>query len=93
MQYKLLSKSHLNFAPTDHQRKGSSPTDAFELMLQQVQGITPSAAAGIAAVYPTFRELMEGYEKAERRGGVERAERMLADCEVCACLFEVMTKC
>ncbi len=52
-------------------------------MLQEVQGITPSAAAGIAAVFPTFRALMEGYEKAERRGGVDRAEGMLADCEVC----------
>lgn len=52
-------------------------------MLQEVQGITPSAAAGIAAVYPTFKDLMESYEKAERRGGAERGEGMLAECEVC----------
>ena len=54
-------------------------------MLQEVQGITPSAAAGIAAVYPTFRALMEGYEKAEWKGGADRAEGMLADCEVGIC--------
>lgn len=52
-------------------------------MLQEVQGITPSASMGIASEYPTFKELMEAFEKAERRGGVERAEGMLQDCEVC----------
>ena len=82
IKYKLLSKSHLNFVPTDHPRKGSTPTEVLEFMLQEVQGITPSAAAGIAAVYPSFRALMEAYEKAERKGGVGRAEGMLADCEV-----------
>ena len=56
-------------------------------MLQEVQGITPSAAAGIAAEYPTFRELMEAYERAERRGGEEKAESMLKDCEVSRALL------
>jgi len=78
-QYKLLSKSHLSFAPVEAKRKASSTTDALELMLQEVQGITQSAAAGIAAEYPTFAELMRAFEKAERKGA---AEVLLADCEV-----------
>ncbi|WWC66778.1 uncharacterized protein I206_100683 [Kwoniella pini CBS 10737] len=80
--YKLISKSHLNFCPTDGIRKSTNPTETFELMLQEVTGITPSASMGIASEYPTFRDLMESFEKAERRGGVERAEGMLADCEI-----------
>jgi len=48
-------------------------------MLQEVQGITQSAASGIAAEYPTFAALMRAFEKAERRG---TAEALLADCEV-----------
>ncbi|WVW81889.1 hypothetical protein I302_103888 [Kwoniella bestiolae CBS 10118] len=80
--YKLISKSHLNFCPTDGIKKGSNPTETFELMLQEVQGITPSASMGIASEYPTFRGLMESFEKAERRGGVERAEGMLQDCQI-----------
>ncbi|OCF45159.1 hypothetical protein I317_00961 [Kwoniella heveanensis CBS 569] len=81
--YKLISKSHLNFCPTDSiKRKSSNPTEAFELMLQEVTGITPSAAMGIAVEYPTFYNLMTAYEKAERRGGVERAEGMLQDCQI-----------
>ncbi|WVQ93747.1 hypothetical protein IAU59_000824 [Kwoniella sp. CBS 9459] len=81
--YKLISKSHLNFCPTDSiKRKSSNPTEAFELMLQEVTGITPSAAMGIAVEYPTFYDLMTAYEKAERRGGIERAEGMLQDCQI-----------
>jgi hypothetical protein len=48
-------------------------------MLQEVQGITQSAAAGIAAEYPSFAALMRAFEKAERKG---TAEALLADCEV-----------
>ncbi|WVF66117.1 hypothetical protein IAT40_000856 [Kwoniella sp. CBS 6097] len=81
--YKLISKSHLNFCPTDSvKRKSSNPTEAFELMLQEVTGITPSAAMGIAVEYPTFYDLMVAYEKADRRGGVDRAEGMLQDCQI-----------
>jgi hypothetical protein len=79
VQYKLLAKSHLNFAPQDGIKKGATPGDAFELMLQEVQGITPSAAAGIAADHASFSELMEAFEVAERRGD---AEEMLQDCEI-----------
>lgn len=50
-------------------------------MLQEVQGVTPSAAAGIRTEFESFRVLMDAYEKAERRGR-ERAELMLQDCEV-----------
>ncbi|WVQ80257.1 hypothetical protein IAT38_002362 [Cryptococcus sp. DSM 104549] len=80
--HKLLSKSHLNFCATDGIRKGSTPTSILELMLQEVQGITPSASQGIAAEYPTFRDLMESFEEAERRGGAPRGEAMLEDCQV-----------
>lgn len=86
-QYKLLQKAHLNFCPTDGIKKGSGPHATFELMLQEVQGITPSAAAGIAAEYDTFRDLMEAYERAERRGS--RPEEMLQDCEVSCLLTEL----
>jgi hypothetical protein len=77
---RLITKSHLAFCPQDGVRKGATPTDAFELMLQEVQGITPSAAAGIAEEYPGFKRLMLGYERAEKREG--RAESMLQDCQV-----------
>lgn len=81
-QYKLLSKSHLTFAPNEPRRKATSPTDALELMLQEVQGLTSSAAAGIAAEHPSFADLMRAYQKAERRGGEARAEAMLRDCQI-----------
>ncbi|WWD22481.1 hypothetical protein CI109_106974 [Kwoniella shandongensis] len=80
--YKLISKSHLNFCPTDGIKKGGNPTEVFELMLQEVQGITPSAAVGIAEEYPTFKDLMEAFEDAERRGGAAKGELMLQDCEI-----------
>lgn len=80
-QYKLLSKAHLSFCATDGIKKGSTPGDVFELMLQEVQGITPSAAAGIRAEYESFQILMEAYERAEQRGGRERAENLLQDCQ------------
>lgn len=79
MQYKLLQKAHLSFAPADGIRKGATPTGTFELMLQEVPGITPSAAAGIALEYPTFRELQRAFEKAERNN---TATTLLAECRV-----------
>jgi crossover junction endonuclease EME1 len=50
-------------------------------MLQEVQGVTPSAAAGIRAEYTSFKVLMDAYERAEKKGR-ERAEMLLQDCEV-----------
>jgi crossover junction endonuclease EME1 len=55
-------------------------------MLQEVQGVTPSAAAGIRTEFSSFKVLMDAYEKAEKRGR-ERAELMLQDCEVGPYLF------
>ena len=77
--YKLLQKAHLSFAPIDGIRKGATPTGTFELMLQEVPGITPSAAAGIASEYPSFRDLERAFERSERDGD---ASAMLADCRV-----------
>jgi crossover junction endonuclease EME1 len=85
-KYKLLSKSHLSFCATDGIKKGQTPGDVFELMLQEVQGVTPSAAAGIRTEFSSFKVLMDAYEKAERKGR-ERAELMLQDCEVGPYLF------
>jgi crossover junction endonuclease EME1 len=77
--YKLLQKAHLSFAPADGVRKGSTPTDTFELMLQEVPGITPSAAKGISQEYPSFRDLQRAFERAERDG---TATFLLAECRV-----------
>ena len=51
-------------------------------MLEEVLGVTASAASGIASRYPTFAELMEAFELAETAGGVDKAELLLADCDV-----------
>jgi crossover junction endonuclease EME1 len=51
-------------------------------MLQEVQGVTPSAAAGIRAEFESFKVLMDAFERAERKGGRERGEALLQDCEV-----------
>ncbi|KAL7418768.1 hypothetical protein Q5752_006451 [Cryptotrichosporon argae] len=81
--HKLLRKSHLPFSAPDHTKKSSRPLDALEAMLQEVQGITASAAAGIAGGYGSFAALMRAYEREEARAaGRERAEAMLVDCEV-----------
>ena len=74
--YKLLHKS-LPLASVG--RKGSTPTDTFELMLQEVPGITPSAAKGISQEYPSFRDLQRAFERAERDG---TATFLLAECRV-----------
>lgn len=51
-------------------------------MLGEVQGITESAAAGIADEHPSFRRLMEAFGRAERTGGSTHGEAMLQNCEV-----------
>lgn len=50
-------------------------------MLQEVQGITPSAAAGIVSEYATFRDLMSAYD----RDGADRDD-LLQDCQVSSLL-------
>lgn len=81
LQFKLLSKSHLPFSAPDHPRKATEPAEALELMLQEVQGLTWSAAGSIADRFPSFRGLMEAYEDAEAEGG-SGAEEMVVGCEV-----------
>ena len=51
-------------------------------MLQEVLGVTASAASGITSRYSTFAELMEAFEEAEVAGGFDKAESLLADCDV-----------
>jgi crossover junction endonuclease EME1 len=80
--YKLLQKAHLAFCPADGVRKGTTPVSTFELMLQEVPGITPSAAAGIAAEYSSLHDLMLAFERAERKAGAGKGEELLQDCQV-----------
>ncbi|KAL1407069.1 hypothetical protein Q8F55_006482 [Vanrija albida] len=79
--FKLLSKSHLPFSAPDHPRKATEPVETLELMLQEVQGLTWSAAGSIAIRFPSFRHLMEAYEEAES-GGAEAGGDMVVGCEV-----------
>lgn len=51
----------------------------MELMLQEVNGLTASAAMGIVSQYPSFRKLMEAYEGAS---DLRTAEDLLKDCEI-----------
>lgn len=51
-------------------------------MLQEVQGLTASAAYGVVETYPSFRGLMRAYEQAEHRADPSVAENMLADCDI-----------
>ncbi|CAK9779691.1 hypothetical protein CC85DRAFT_296353 [Cutaneotrichosporon oleaginosum] len=60
--YKKLTKSHLAFAPPEGQKKGTEPGEVLELMLQEVPGLTTSAALGVSRNYPSLRSLMEAYE-------------------------------
>lgn len=77
-QYKRLTKSHLAFSAPDQLAKGEQPFEALELMLQEVPGITQSAAVGVTACYPSLRELMEAYEEVEEEAG----PTMLEGCPV-----------
>ena len=40
---------------------GTSKSDTYKKMLQQIRGITESAADGIIEEVPTLRELFQGY--------------------------------
>lgn len=48
-------------------------------MLQEVNGLTASAASGISARYPSFRKLMEAYD---REANLKAAEGLLMGCEI-----------
>jgi hypothetical protein len=59
-------------------------------MLEEVTGVTESGAEGIADQWKSFRTLMEGFERLERRKargeiGQKEVEGMLAGCVVCIC--------
>lgn len=91
---RLIQNSHLPFAVRDGAigRKGKNPIDTFQLMLGEMEGITPSGAEGITRKYPTFRKLMEAYDRVESeqresgRGGSGGSQAMMeglvADCQV-----------
>lgn len=60
-------------------------------MLEEVTGVTESGAEGIAEQWKSFRNLMEAYERMERRkekGEIEQKEieHMLANVVVCTVL-------
>ena len=66
--------------------------DTFKKMLEEVTGVTESGAEGIADQWRSFRTLMEGFEKLERRkarGEVSQkdVEGMLSGCVVCLLLL------
>lgn len=68
-------------------KKGDGPLNTFKLMLEEVTGVTESGAEGIVAQWTSFRELMEGFERLERRKargeiGQKDVEGMLASCVV-----------
>lgn len=57
-------------------------------MLEEITGVTESGAEGIAEQWKSFRNLMEAYERMERRKekgeiGQKDIEHMLANCVVC----------
>jgi GTP1/Obg family GTP-binding protein len=55
-----LAKSY--YCSTDTKVKcGSSKADTYKKMLQQIRGITESAADGIVNEIPTLRGLFDGY--------------------------------
>jgi hypothetical protein len=51
-------------------------------MLQEIPGVTPSGAIGIAHKYKSFAGLMSEFKRVEREEGKERARGMVADCQV-----------
>lgn len=51
-------------------------------MLQEIPGVTPSGAIGIAHKYKSFAGLMSEFRRVEREEGKETARGMVADCQV-----------
>lgn len=87
-----IQNSHLPFSTRDMPKKGDGPMDTFKKMLEEVTGVTESGAEGIADQWRSFRTLMEGFEKLERRkarGEVSQkdVEGMLSGCVVCLLLL------
>lgn len=59
--HKRIRESFLPFCTDTKFKCGSSKDDTYKKMLQQIRGITESAADGIVDKVPTLRELFEGY--------------------------------
>lgn len=86
--HRHIQNSHLPFSTRDLPKKGDGPFGAFKQMLEEVTGVTESGAEGIADQWKSFRTLMEGFERLERRKargeiGQKEVEGMLAGCVVC----------
>ncbi|CAE6476662.1 unnamed protein product [Rhizoctonia solani] len=59
--HKRIRESFLPFCTDTQVKCGSSKSDTYKKMLQQIRNITESAADGIVEEVPTLRELFEGY--------------------------------
>ncbi|CAE6459856.1 unnamed protein product [Rhizoctonia solani] len=59
--HKRIRESFLPFCTDTQVKCGSSKSDTYKKMLQQIRNITQSAADGIIEEVPTLRELFEGY--------------------------------
>ncbi|CAE6433561.1 unnamed protein product [Rhizoctonia solani] len=71
--HKRIRESFLPFCTDTQVKCGTSKTDTYKKMLQQVRHISESAADGIVEEAPTLRELFEGY--AREPDGHSRDER------------------
>ncbi|QRW14737.1 DNA excision repair protein ERCC-4 [Ceratobasidium sp. AG-Ba] len=61
--HKRIRDSFLPFCTDTKVKCGTSKTDTYKKMLQQIHGITESAADGVIQEVPTLRMLFEGYEE------------------------------
>ncbi|KAF8610499.1 hypothetical protein BDV93DRAFT_601498 [Ceratobasidium sp. AG-I] len=72
--HKRIRDSFLPFCTDTKVKCGTSKSDTYKKMLQQIRGITESAADGIIEEVPTLRELFQGY--AEETDANERHNRL-----------------
>ncbi|QRV86168.1 DNA excision repair protein ERCC-4 [Ceratobasidium sp. AG-Ba] len=72
--HKRIRDSFLPFCTDTKVKCGTSKTDTYKKMLQQIHGITESAADGVIQEVPTLRMLFEGYE--EENDVLVRYERL-----------------
>ncbi|KAG8751763.1 hypothetical protein FRC12_012268 [Ceratobasidium sp. 428] len=61
--HKRVQDSFLPFCTDTKVKCGTSKADTYKKMLQQIHGITESAADGIMEKAPTLRSLFEGYDE------------------------------
>ncbi|KAJ7153878.1 hypothetical protein C8R43DRAFT_1001425 [Mycena crocata] len=77
--YKLIERSHLPFCADTKPGVGSGPADTWVKMLAQVHRVTPSAAEGIAAAYPTPGTLFQAYAASANQAA---RDNLLRNCHV-----------